>query len=72
MFGSKQAKQERLSRELDLMRQRGEVTRSQLARELNVSFDAIEDDLATLHEHSALLCERKGKLSLFERWFGKR
>ena len=72
MFGSKKAKQERLAKEIEVLRSRGEVSRSQLARELQVSLDTIEDDLVTLHQRDALLCEHKGKLSLLDHWFGKR
>jgi DeoR/GlpR family transcriptional regulator of sugar metabolism len=71
MFGSKKIKQERLAREIEVLRSRGEVSRTQLARELQVSLDTIEDDLMTLHQRATLLCERKGKFSLLGHWFRK-
>jgi DeoR/GlpR family transcriptional regulator of sugar metabolism len=72
MFGNKKAKQDRLVKEIEALRSRGEMSRTQLANEVQVSLDTIEDDLATLHEDDALLCEHKGKISLLEHWFGKR
>ena len=72
MFGNKKSKQARLTQAVEVIRQRGEVTQRELARELGVSVDAIEDDLASLHSQKVLLCQKGHKISLMERWSGKK
>ena len=72
MFGTKQGKQERTVKLLTLLRERGEMTSGQLAQALNVSADAIEDDLLTLHDDNVPVCQKGRKLSLLEHWFGKK
>lgn len=68
MFGSKNAKEERLKRWVPLLRQHGEMTPGDIARALKVSLDAIEDDLVTLHGRGLLICQKGRKLSLLEHW----
>jgi Mn-dependent DtxR family transcriptional regulator len=71
MFGSKKAKEDALDKAVKVIRQKGEVTQTELARELKCSVDAIEDYLASLHERGELLCQKGQKISLMERWSKK-
>lgn len=66
MFGSKQAKEERLKQMVKFIEQRGEVTQREIARALGVSEDTIADDLVTLETRRILLCQRGQKISLFK------
>ena len=68
MFGSKNAKEERLKRWAPLLCERGEMTPGDIAREFGVSLDAIADDLVSLHERGVLICQKGRKLSLLEHW----
>ena len=70
MFGSKKAKQARLAQEVQVIRQRGEVTQVELARAVGTSVDTVEDDLVALEEQNVKLCQKGQKISLLERWFG--
>ena len=70
MFGSKKGKQDALDKAVNFMEAHGEVTQTELARELNVSPDAMEDYLASLEARGDLLCQKGRKLSLFKRRFG--
>jgi len=72
MFGNKKAKQESLDKAVDVMRQKGVVTQTELARELDCSLDAVEDYLASLEQRGDLLCQNGRKISLLEHWFGKK
>ena len=72
MFGSKKSKQEALDKAVIYIQQRGEVTQTELARELDVSLDAVEDYLVSLDARGDLLCQKGRKLSLFEGWFGNK
>jgi len=67
MFGSKQAKAERLAREAALLEQRQEISVAELAREIGVPRKTIYSDLAALEEQGILLQEQAGKVSLFRR-----
>ena len=69
MFGDKKEKQTRLQREVQVIRQRGEVTQIELAREMGVSVDAIADDLTTLSEQRVPLCQKGQKISHAEYWY---
>jgi DeoR/GlpR family transcriptional regulator of sugar metabolism len=71
MFGSKSEKVMRLQHWVKLLRHHGEMTPGDMARALNVSMDAIADDLVTLHELGVLICQRGKKLSLLEHWSGE-
>lgn len=68
MFGSKKEKQQRLDKLQKSLAGR-EVSTTQLARELGVSRHTIMDDVAALEKKGVKLCERGGKLSLFDKWF---
>lgn len=68
MFGNKKEKQERLEQLQKTLKDR-EVSTAKLARELGVSRHTIMDDVDALEKKGVKLCERKGKLSLFETWF---
>jgi biotin operon repressor len=68
MFGNKDEKRNRLNKLQQTLAER-EVGATQLARELGVSRHTILDDIETLDKKGVKLCERKGKLSLLERWF---
>lgn len=70
MFGNKKEKQDRLEKLQNSLVGR-EVSTTQLARELRVSRHTIMDDVDALEKKGVKLCERKGKLSLFETWFKK-
>jgi DeoR/GlpR family transcriptional regulator of sugar metabolism len=72
MFGSKQAKQERLSKAVDVIRARGEVTQRELAQALEVSEDTIARDLAALEDGGTMLCQKGQKIGLFDRRFGRK
>ena len=72
MFGSKKGKQDALDKAIQVIRQRGEVTQTELAAELRCSVDAVEDYLASLHERGDLLCQKGQKISLMERWLGEK
>jgi DNA-binding transcriptional ArsR family regulator len=65
MFGSKQAKEERLAREAALLEQQQEVSVAELAEEIGVPRKTIYSDLAALEEQGILLQEHAGKVSLF-------
>lgn len=69
MFGSKQAKNERLEKLVKFIQERGEVTQREIARALGVSEDTVADDLVTLEERRILLCQRGQKISLFKQDF---
>ena len=72
MFGSKQAKQERLQQLQHLLQQHEtEAGVSELARALGVSRHTVMDDLVTLEDKGVKLCEHRGKLSLLEKWLNK-
>lgn len=70
MFGSKQAKQERLQQLKGILEIK-EAGASELARTLGVSRFTVMDDIATLEKDGAKVCEHKGKFSLLEKWFKK-
>ena len=65
MFGSKQAKQERL-KQLKVILERKEAGASELARELGVSRFTVLDDISALEKDGANVCEHKGKFSLLK------
>jgi biotin operon repressor len=69
MFGNKRAKRERLDRVKQVLAER-EASAIELAQELGVSRYAIYDDIKALQKHGVMLCEHKGKFSLFKDWFG--
>ena len=72
MFGSKSSKSERLDRTQRVIAASGEIQPAELARQLGVAQSTVSRDLATLQEQGVLLCEDDdGRLSLFDRWFGK-
>lgn len=66
MFGSKQAKEERLAREAALLEQQ-ERSVADLAEEIGVPRSTIWRDLTDLEDRGILLQEDNGKLSLFRR-----
>ena len=72
MFGSKKAKQARLAQEVQVIRQRGEVTQVELAHAVGTSVDTVEDDLVTLEDQNVKLCQKGQKISLLESWFGSK
>ncbi|MFP4440163.1 MAG: HTH domain-containing protein [Chloroflexaceae bacterium] len=67
MFGSKQAKEERLAREAALLEQQQEVSVAELAEEIGVPRSTVWRDLTDLEDRGVLLQEDNGKLSLFRR-----
>jgi len=71
MFGSKKAKQDSLDKAVDMMRRKGEVTKTEVASELGCSLDAVDDYLDSLDKRGDLLCQKGRKISLLEHWFGK-
>ncbi|MFC1464999.1 MAG: HTH domain-containing protein [Candidatus Brachytrichaceae bacterium NZ_4S206] len=68
MFGSKQAKQQRLERLKGILSTR-EVSAVELARHLNVSKHTIYDDLLTLDQLGDCPCEHRGRFSLLRKWY---
>ncbi len=70
MFGSKQAKRERLQRLRQILGER-EAGATELARELGVSRFTILDDITALEREGAKVCEHKGRFSLLEKWWKK-
>ncbi|MGQ9889054.1 MAG: HTH domain-containing protein, partial [Aggregatilineales bacterium] len=73
MFGSKSDKQKRLQAAQQIIAARGEISPAELARQLGVPRSTVSRDLAVAEEHGVLLCEdERGRLSLLERWFGRR
>jgi len=73
MFGSKSDKQKRLQAARQIIAEHGEITPAELARQLGVPRSTVSRDLAVAEEHGLLLCEdERGRLSLLERWFGRR
>ena len=73
MFGSKSDKQKRLQAARQIIAAHGEITPAELARQLGVPRSTVSRDLAVAEEHGLLLCEdERGRLSLLERWFGRR
>jgi len=70
MFGSKKAKQDRLSRLVEALGER-EMGATELARQLGVSRHAILDDMNAFDRRGVQLCERNGKFSLMSKWFSK-
>lgn len=72
MFGSKSSKSERLNKTQRLIAASGEIQPAELARQLGVAQSTVSKDLVALQDQGVLLCEDDtGRLSLFERWFGK-
>ena len=75
MFKSKmkQSKTERHAKEVELIRQVGEIRRGQIARRLGKSRTLVNRDLADMERSGVMLCEdERGRISLFEKWFGPR
>jgi Mn-dependent DtxR family transcriptional regulator len=70
MFGNKKRKQAKLDAIVALLRSKGEATQAELSVLLQVSPDAIEDYLSTLHEQNVKLCQKGRKISLLEHWYG--
>ena len=68
MFGNKQKKQSNLSKLVSFMNQKGEVTQTEMTRELAVSQDAIEDYLVSLDKQGVKLCQKGRKISLWSHW----
>lgn len=73
MFGSKQGKQQRLERMVDLLQNHPTgLLPSEIARELRVPRSTIHRDLVALEKRGVLLAEDpRGRISLFKRLFGK-
>lgn len=74
MFGSKRAKQDRLAQVAQTIEANcDKITSSQLAKQMGRSRSALARDLADLEAGGVKLCEdERGRLSLLERWFGKK
>ncbi len=73
MFGSKTDKRKRLEEARRIIEERGDISPAELARRLGVPRSTVSRDLAVADQHGVLLCEDgQGRLSLFERWFGRR
>lgn len=73
MFGSKTDKRRRLEEARRIIEAQGDISPAELARQLGVPRSTVSRDLAVADEHGLLLCEdERGRLSLIERWFGKR
>lgn len=73
MFGSKTDKRRRLQEARRIIEAHGEITPAELARQLGVPRSTVSRDLAVADQHGVLLCEdQQGRLSLTERWFGRR
>lgn len=72
MFGSKKGKQEALDKAVSVLRRKGEMTKTELSREIGCSLDAVDDYLVSLDDRGDLVCEKDRKISLLERWFGKK
>jgi len=70
MFGSKQAKQERLKQLKGILEEQ-EAGARKLGQMLGVSRFTVLDDIATLEADGEKVCEHKGKFSLLEKWFKK-
>lgn len=69
MFGSKQAKRERLEQMADEIEQHSEgISQSALARQLGIPRSTVKRDLPTLEQAGILLAEdERGWLSMFRR-----
>jgi DeoR/GlpR family transcriptional regulator of sugar metabolism len=67
MFGNKQAKQERLEREKELLEETEGLSVAEIAARVGVPRKTIYCDLADLEEHGVLLQEYDGKLSIFRK-----
>ena len=65
MFGSKQARQERLRRAVALLAAHGELSPTELADRLGVHRKVVYGDLVALENAGVYLQEHNGKLSLF-------
>ena len=75
MFKSKmkQTKTERHAKEVELIRQVGEIRRGQIARRLGKGRNLVNRDLTDMEGNGVMLCEDEhGRISLFEKWFGPR
>ncbi len=73
MFGSKTDKRKRLEEARRIIEAQGDISPAELARQLGVPRSTVSRDLAVADQHGLLLCEdERGRLSLIERWFGKR
>lgn len=67
MFGSKQGKQERLAKIVEVLRQYPDgLSQAALAQHLHVPRSTIARDLPLLEERGVFLQEHDGKLSLFQ------
>lgn len=71
MFGNKNVKKERLARLKAVLMVR-EVGATELAHEFGVSRHAILDDIEALDKQAKNVCERNGKFSLLQFWYGDR
>lgn len=72
MYGSKQNKEANLARLVEQLEARGEMTTGEMAEAINVSRDAIEDYLVSLHDRKVKLCQKGQKISLWQKWFGRK
>ncbi|KAB8141440.1 HTH domain-containing protein [Chloroflexia bacterium SDU3-3] len=66
MFGSKQAKQARLEREVEIIRAAYELTVAELAERIGVPRKTVYSDLVDLHDRGVILQEAEGKVSMYE------
>ena len=67
MFGSKQQKQDRLQRIVEVLRQYPQgLSQAELARSLNVPRSTVMRDLPLLEDRGILLQEAGDKISIFE------
>lgn len=73
MFGSKQGKQQRLERMVDLLQSHpAGLLPSEIARQLRVPRSTVHRDLVALEKRGVLLAEDPcGRISLFKWLFGK-
>lgn len=73
MFGTKQGKEERLERMVELIAQHpGGLSQSEIARRLRVERSTVYRDLAVLEARGVLLAEdQQGHVSFFRRLFGR-
>lgn len=67
MFGSKQGKEARLDREVELLEQHEELTVAQLAEKVGVPRKTIYSDLADQEARGVLLQEEDGKVSIYHK-----
>ena len=74
MFGSKQAKKDRLAQVAHTIEANHDnITSAQLAQQMGRSRSALARDLADLEARGVKLCEdERGRLSLLARWFGRK